>query len=222
MPPASTSGPSQIARTARAKDIPLAQPVWPPAPALSSTSPSAPASIAFSACRIDATSANTTPPTSCRRATIGAGDPTLASTIGTRWRTSTSTSAASRSGCERMMMFGHTGATGASARAQSSSMRVSQASSASALRALTVGNEPITPARQAAETSSGPETRSIGAAISGSRRRAAIVSGRLMERFRGLEAGQIAPCAALTAARSTAPAAVRGSSATKWIRRGRL
>ena len=45
------------------------------------------------------------------------------------------------------------------------------ASSCSGLRQFTVGNEPITPLRQAATTSSTPETRNIGAAISGRLRR---------------------------------------------------
>ena len=44
---------------------------------------------------------------------------------------------------------------------------VVHASSCSGLRQLTVGNEPITPLRHAATTSSTPETRNIGAAISG-------------------------------------------------------
>jgi hypothetical protein len=44
-------------------------------------------------------------------------------------------------------------------------------------RALAVGNAPITPARQAAITSSGPDTRSIGAAITGIRNRLLIDSG---------------------------------------------
>ena len=77
-----------------------------------------------------------------------------------------------------MMMFGQTGAVGPSTAAQSLATRVSQASSSSAERALTVGNEPITPLRHAAETRSGPETRSIGAAISGSFSRARREGGR--------------------------------------------
>src|SRR2546430_8015801 len=50
-------------------------------------------------------------------------------------------------------------------------MSSSQASSCSGLRQLTVGNAPITPLRQAATTRSTPETRNIGAAISGRLRR---------------------------------------------------
>jgi hypothetical protein len=49
MPPAMTTMPSQNVRTVRTKANGLAQPVWPPAPAVSSTSPSTPAATAFSA-----------------------------------------------------------------------------------------------------------------------------------------------------------------------------
>jgi hypothetical protein len=51
------------------------------------------------------------------------------------------------------------------------SMSVSHSSSCSGLRQFTVGNEPITPLRHAATTSSTPDTRNIGAAISGRLRR---------------------------------------------------
>ena len=50
-------------------------------------------------------------------------------------------------------------------------MSVSQASSCSVLRQFTVGKLPITPLRQAATMSSTPDTRNIGAAISGRLRR---------------------------------------------------
>src|SRR5215217_5613575 len=50
-------------------------------------------------------------------------------------------------------------------------MSPSHWSSCSTLRQFTVGNEPITPLRQAATTRSEPETRNIGAAISGRLRR---------------------------------------------------
>src|ERR1700682_6454766 len=50
-------------------------------------------------------------------------------------------------------------------------MSPSQSSSCSGLRQFTVGNAPITPLRQAATTRSTPETRNIGAAISGRLRR---------------------------------------------------
>src|SRR5882757_2414812 len=66
MPPASTIGPSKNVRTARTNTNGLSQPVWPPAPAVSSTSPSAPAAIARSAWRMLATSAKTSAPASCR------------------------------------------------------------------------------------------------------------------------------------------------------------
>lgn len=54
----------------------LSQPVLPPAPAVSSTSMSTPASIAFLAWRIVATSASTRPPYARTRSTTGAGEPT--------------------------------------------------------------------------------------------------------------------------------------------------
>ena len=74
-PPASTRGPSKNARTARTNTKGLSQPVWPPAPAVSSTSPSAPAATARSAWRIEATSAKTSAPASCNGSSTGAGDP---------------------------------------------------------------------------------------------------------------------------------------------------
>ncbi len=56
-------------------------------------------------------------------------------------------------------------------------MSASQRSSSSTVRQLAVGKEPTTPARQAALTSAGPDTRNIGAAISGRRRREAKAGG---------------------------------------------
>ena len=56
-------------------------------------------------------------------------------------------------------------------------MSASQRSSSSTVRQLAVGNEPMMPARHAAFTSAGPETRNIGAAISGRRRRLFSVAG---------------------------------------------
>ena len=53
----------------------------------------------------------------------------------------------------------------------------SQASNSATSRQLALGKAPITPALQAATTRSGPETRNIGAAITGS------VSRRLMARM---------------------------------------
>jgi hypothetical protein len=46
-----------------------------------------------------------------------------------------------------------------------------QSSSSSVLRALSVGKAPMMPASHAAETNAGPDTRNIGAAISGNRSR---------------------------------------------------
>ena len=96
MPPASTSGPSKNARTARTNTNGLSQPVWPPAPAVSSTSPSAPAATARSAWRIEATSANTIAPASCSGFSTGAGEPTEVITISGLCRNSTCRSCSSR------------------------------------------------------------------------------------------------------------------------------
>jgi len=63
-------------------------------------------------------------------------------------------------------------------------MRASLASSSCDERALTVGKAPITPAQQAADTRSTPETCSIGAAISGRRRPYASEAGSVMHGFR--------------------------------------
>ncbi|MNN16377.1 hypothetical protein D3C81_1295130 [compost metagenome] len=185
MPPDSTMGPSNIRRTARTKAKGLAQPVCPPAPAVSRIRPSAPAASAFSAWRIEATSANTRQPISCSGWMTASGEPTLAMTISTRWRMRTCRSSSSVAR-RRMMMFGQTGATGPGASAQRALIWVSQASSCSAPRALIVGNAPMTPLRHAAATRPGPDTRSIGAAISGSRRRDASDEGKLMQSSRQL------------------------------------
>jgi len=71
--------------------------------------------------------------------------------------------------------FGQIGAAGfplaSKSRRSWPSMSLSQPSSCSGLRQFTVGNAPITPLRQAATTRSTPETRNIGAAISGRLRR---------------------------------------------------
>ncbi len=52
--------------------------------------------------------------------------------------------------------------------ASSRLIRDIQASSSSPVRAFGKGKDPITPSLQAARTRSGPETRNIGATISGS------------------------------------------------------
>ena len=59
-------------------------------------------------------------------------------------------------------------------------MSASQRSSSSTVRQLAVGNEPMTPARQAAFTSAGPDTRNIGAAINGRLRRLLSEAGNDM------------------------------------------
>src|SRR5262245_24847276 len=172
MPPASTIGPSKKARTARTNTNGLSQPVCPPAPAVSSTRPSAPPATARSAWRMLATSAKTSAPASCNGCSTGAGEPTEVITSSGLWRSRISTSCARRALDRCTIRFGQTGDGAlplASAwRCSRSPISVSQASSCSTSRQLTVGNAPITPLRQAATTSSTPETRNMGAAISGS------------------------------------------------------
>ena len=112
MPPASTNGPSKNARTARTNTKGLSQPVWPPAPAVSSTSPSAPAATARSAWRIEATSANTSAPASCSGPITGAGEPTEVITISGRCRSSTCRSCSSRALERCTIRFAQTGADG--------------------------------------------------------------------------------------------------------------
>ena len=73
-----------------------------------------------------------------------------------------------------MMRLGHHGALvlpASAASCASLARRVSQASSSSTERQFGVGKEPTTPLAHAADTSSMPLTRSIGAAMSGSERR---------------------------------------------------
>src|SRR5580704_7933506 len=167
MPPAITTMPSQNFRTARTKAKGLTQPVCPPAPAVSSTSPSTPAATAFSAWRTEATSASTRQPASFNGFITGSGEPTEVITISGFARSTAARSSATR-GLERWTIrLGQNGA----APAVASLISASQASSSAIVRQLAVGKEPITPARQAAITSSGPETRNIGAAINGSLRR---------------------------------------------------
>ena len=100
MPPAITTMPSQNFRTARTKAKGLTQPVWPPAPAVSSTSPSTPAATAFSAWRTEATSASTRQPASFRGFSTGSGEPTDVITISALWRRTAARSSGTR-GLER-------------------------------------------------------------------------------------------------------------------------
>ncbi len=171
-PPARTTGPSNQRRTARTNANPLAHPVCPPAPAVSSTSPSAPASTARRAWWTEATSASTRQPASCNGATTGAGEPTLVMTTSAPWAQMRSTWVAAAAW--RTMTFGQYGA---SAGPRASSKRPSHSSSSSSERQLAVGNAPMAPARHAASTRSGPDTWNIGAATSGSRNRDVIVAG---------------------------------------------
>src|SRR5206468_12030821 len=134
-----------------------------------------PAATARSAWRIEATSANTSAPASCNGPITGAGDPTDVITISGRCRSSTCRSCSSRALERCTIRLAQTGADGlplASACAFNLiSISASHCSNCSGLRQFTVGNEPITPLRHAATTSSTPETRNIGAAISGRLRR---------------------------------------------------
>jgi hypothetical protein len=117
-------------------------------------------------------------PTSCSGPTAISGEPTLVITISTLCRTRHASS--SFTDARRMIRLGHTGAIDRPAYSEvatSASNRVSHASSCSTVRALATGNAPITPALVAATTRSGPDTESIGAAISGRTRRFAMLSG---------------------------------------------
>ena len=176
MPPASTSGPSYSARSARTKASGLSQPVWPPAPADSSTRPSTPAAMALRAWAMVATSASTRQPMACRASIAGAGEPTLVMTISTRCVTRQARSSTSRG--DRMIRLGQQGAASSGAANNRAWMSPSHWSSCAVLRALAVGKAPITPLRQAATTRSTPETCNMGAAISGRRRRRVMRSGR--------------------------------------------
>src|SRR5687767_4755104 len=97
------------------------------------------------------------------------------------WRSITSSSYGSRVLLEWAATFGAQGATvipSDAACAVAARMTVIHSSSSSGVLTLAVGKEPITPFRQAAITSSGPETRNIGAAISGRRSLAASCGSR--------------------------------------------
>ncbi len=59
-------------------------------------------------------------------------------------------------------------------------MRVSHSSSCAAGLAFMAGKVPATPALQVSMTSSGPDTRNIGAAIAGTLKRPRRLAGRLM------------------------------------------
>src|SRR6476619_571478 len=104
----------------------------------------------------------------------GAGDPSAVITIGGLCWASTSRSPASR-GLElwvtRFRAHGATGVDGLVAAASwtPAAMVVIHASRSSLVRQLGEGNAPTTPERAAATTSSGPDTRNIGADTIGRR-----------------------------------------------------
>ena len=145
-----------------------------PRPAVSRIKPSTPTSSARSTWRIDATSANTSVPAACSTSITGAGEPTLVITIAGRYFSTSFTSSPSRVFVLCTIRFGANGAKPS----VSICIRASQRSSSSTVRQFFVGNDPIAPARLAAITRSGPETSSIGAAISGKRSLRVIRSGR--------------------------------------------
>src|SRR5215218_3598640 len=122
-----------------------------------------------------ATSANTSAPMSCNGASAGAGEPTLVMTSSGLCRNSTARSCCSRALDRCTIRFGQIGAQLLPLRSECrrnwSLISPSHLSSCSEVRQFTVGNDPMTPFRQAATTRPTPETRNIGAAISGSLRR---------------------------------------------------
>jgi hypothetical protein len=97
-------------------------------------------------------------------------------TTGTLWRTQMSRSSSSRSLPRRTEMLAPQGAALESL-ASAASICATQASNAAGGRALAAGTVPTIPALQHAITSSGPETRNIGAAMTGRRRRPCRMRG---------------------------------------------
>ena len=104
---------------------------------------------------------------------IGAGLPALAITIGARCSATSAASSIDRVFDLWTIRFGAKGA----APFVSPTIWPSYASNSSRVRQLAVGNEPMMPHRHAAMTSSGPDTKNIGAEINGSRRFFAISGG---------------------------------------------
>jgi hypothetical protein len=164
-----------------------------------------PVSIARSACRIEATSENTSDAASCSGATTPAGEPTPVITISGACRGSTARSSRIRELDRCTIKFAHQGAASGAER-----IAGSHASVSSTERQLAVGKAPDTPFRQAAATRSTPETRNIGAVISGSRSlfsKAATTAFRLSARSRRgwrSKADRPAPACRRATARRTA------------------
>ena len=84
MLPPTTIRPSKKLRTAGTKANADSRPVWPPAPAHTSASPSTCVAAALRASATSLTSAITSPPYVCTRSTTGAGLPSAVITIGGR------------------------------------------------------------------------------------------------------------------------------------------
>jgi hypothetical protein len=95
--PASRIVPPKNRRTSCISANGLSMPACPPAPAQTRIRPSTPACIALRACRTLITSWKTSPPQACTRGTISSGARSDVITIGTRNRSQTSISCASRS-----------------------------------------------------------------------------------------------------------------------------
>src|ERR1700728_4830747 len=160
----------------------LAHPVWPPAPAVSRTTPSTPASCARLTCRMLATSASTVRPASCNGPVTSRGDPTLVTTTSAPPRMTARRSPARRALLWCTTRLTPTGAAtrpGGVSSATRTAMRRSQRPSSSESAALCAGKAPITPAAHAAATRSGPDTSVIGAAMTGTRRRSRHCSGSI-------------------------------------------
>jgi len=101
--------------------------------------------------------------------TASAGDPTLVITISAPCRMMQS-----RSSCRVSRRMIRLGQNGASCGPRALRIWLSHSSSIAEVRQFATGNAPMTPALQAAITSSGPDTLNIGAAITGNFSRDAI------------------------------------------------
>ena len=186
MPPASTIGPSKNSRTARTNTNGLSQPVWPPGAGRQQHQPVGAGGdralgVADRGDIGEHQRAGIMQRRQHRRRRADRGDDDLGPVpqqhlqdpaAAAHW--SGARSGSGRSAPQVCRLRRHAAAAGL--RSRPASRRVARA-----LRQFTVGNEPITPLRQAATTRSTPETRNIGAAISGRLRRS-----RKRERDRGL------------------------------------
>src|SRR6266702_3898551 len=165
-PPPRAMGPSKKSLTADNSEKPFIRPVCPPAPADTRINPSTPASTAFLAKATELTSASTFPPQACTRSTIGFGPPNAVMTTGT-WAFSKTLNSSERRGfvgCTTRFA-----AQGTPGRPPNRCVICAIHSlSTSMVLAFAHGKLPRTPFAQAAITRSGPDTKNIGAAMSGS------------------------------------------------------